>query len=429
MQMTQIHEAVEYLRQQIADTPDMAVILGSGLGEYADALPDPQIIPYADIPHCPTSTVPGHKGRFVVSRPGNALIIAMQGRFHYYEGYSLQQVTFPIRVLGTLGVRRLIVTNAAGGIHPDFAAGNLMLIRDHINLMGDNPLRGPHHEEFGPLFPDMTEAYNRADSAIFEAVAKELGIPLQQGIYAGLSGPSYETPAEIRMLRALGADAVGMSTVPEVIVANQMGMRVSGVSCITNMAAGLNIRDGVSQKLSHQEVMDTAERVRRQFIALLDGTLRRLSDGGPVTAASEPAGADAAPEFEAPENLLLRSAIEARLRAYAPYSGFRVGAAVLTRSGAVFSGCNVENSSYGATVCAERTALLQAYAHGEREIVKIMVVTDTSPPTPPCGICRQVLMELAPEADIVLANLGGERRRFRLDQLLPEAFHQGFMKE
>jgi purine-nucleoside phosphorylase len=340
----------------------------------------------------------------------------MQGRFHYYEGYSLHQVTFPVRVLGILGVRRLIVTNAAGGINPHFVAGDLMLIRDHINLMGANPLRGPHHEIFGVRFPDMTEAYNRDDSAIFESVAQTLGIALKQGVYVGLSGPSYETPAEIRMLHRLGADAVGMSTVPEVIVANQMGMRVSGVSCITNMAAGIS-----PVKLTHQEVMDTAERVRQDFIALLDGVVQQFSAKTPHVSEQSP------PESSHKHDSLIQAASEARLRAYAPYSNFSVGAAVLTSTGKVFSGCNIENSTYGATRCAEQVALCQAYAHGERDITAIAVVTDTSPPSPPCGICRQVICELAGKAEIVLANLSGETKCFRIDDLLPEAFHQGFL--
>ncbi len=422
MNIEQIYEAAEYIRQHISAIPKIAVILGSGLGEYADSLPQPQALPYADIPHFPTSTVPGHKGRFVFSNTDHVALVAMQGRFHYYEGYSLEQVTFPIRVLGMLGVHRLIVTNAAGGINPQFVAGDLMMIRDHINLIGDNPLRGPHYEEFGPLFPDMTEAYNREDSAVFQAVAQDLGIALKQGVYVGLSGPSYETPAEIRMLRTLGADAVGMSTVPEVIVANQMGMRVSGVSCITNMAAGISMTDGVSLKLSHQEVMDTAERVRQHFIALLDSVIRQFDELRP----SSTTQSETAPEEGQTQNLL-RTAIEARLRAYAPHSEFLVGAAVLTRSGKIFPGCNIENSSYGATVCAEQVALLQAYAHGERDITRLLIVTDTSPPTPPCGICRQIIHELAGDAEIMLANLSGEKRCFRIAELLPEAFHKGFL--
>ena len=432
MHTEQIYETVEYIRRHIAAIPKLAIILGSGLSEYADTLPQPQILPYDEIPHFPTSTVPGHKGRFVFS---GAELVVMQGRFHYYEGYSLQQVTLPIRVLGALGVRRLIVTNAAGGINPQFAAGDFMLLRDHINLMGDNPLRGPHAEEFGPRFPDMTDAYHREDRAVFKAVAKELDIVLREGVYVGLSGPSFETPAEIRMLRVLGADAVGMSTVPEVIVANQMGMRVSGVSCITNLAAGLSVADGVSQKLSHQEVMDTGERVRQHVIALLDGVVRRFLVAEPAETASQddfgnPLDPQNPPDSQKQEdarNLLIRTAIEARLRAYAPYSNFLVGAAVLTRSGEIFSGCNVENSSYGATTCAEQVALQQAYAQGEREIEKLIIVTDTSPPTPPCGICRQVIRELAGDTEIILANLSGERRYFLVDELLPHAFHKGFL--
>jgi purine-nucleoside phosphorylase len=264
-------QAVEYIRARIPYSPTIGVILGSGLGDYADAFPDPHIIPYAEIPNFPRSTVAGHKGRLVLQPFGAFAVVVMQGRFHYYEGYSLAQVTFPIRVMGALGIHRLIVTNAAGGINPRFRPGDLMLITDHINLMGVNPLCGPHEDSDGPRFPDMTEAYNQEDGQFFEQIAGPLGIGLQQGIYVGLSGPSYETPAEIRMLRTLGADAVGMSTVPEVIVANQMGLRVSGISCISNMAAGMG-----TGKLSHQEVMETSERVKTQFIALLDKTIQVL---------------------------------------------------------------------------------------------------------------------------------------------------------
>jgi purine-nucleoside phosphorylase len=266
-----IQQAVEVIQKVFPDPLDIGLILGSGLGEYADSFPDPVIIPYTDIPHFPQSTVVGHQGRLVLQKFEGFSVVAMQGRFHYYEGYSLEQVTFPVRVLGTLGIRHLIVTNAAGGINPEFTAGDLMMITDHINLMGANPLRGPHDKRFGDRFPDMTEAYNNEDIGIFEAIAQTLGFSLQKGIYVALSGPSYETPAEIKMLRSLGADAVGMSTAPEVIVANQMGIRVSGISCVTNMAAGMG-----ATKLSHQEVMDTANRVKQQFISLLDGAIREF---------------------------------------------------------------------------------------------------------------------------------------------------------
>ena len=266
-----LQEAVEFINKHISETPAIGVILGSGLGEYADSFSDPVIIPYQAIPHFPQSTVVGHKGRLIFQKFHDYTVVAMQGRFHYYEGYTMEQVTFPIRVMGKLGIRRLILTNAAGGVNPAFEAGDLMLITDHINLMGINSLRGPHREDFGDRFPDMTYAYDPEDAHVFTHIAQKLNIRLRQGIYAAFSGPSYETPAEIRMVQRLGADAVGMSTVPEAIVATQMGIRVSGVSCITNMAAGMS-----GAKLGHEDVMATANRVRKHFIALLDGVIHEF---------------------------------------------------------------------------------------------------------------------------------------------------------
>lgn len=267
----EIQETVQFIKEKFPQTPDIGLILGSGLGEYADSFPDPVFIPYEEIPHFPQPTVVGHKGRLVFQKFEGFTVMAMQGRFHYYEGYPMEQVTFPVRVMGMLGIKRLILTNAAGGANSGFTAGALMLITDHINLMGTNPLRGPNKEEFGERFPDMTETYNKEDAAVFETVAQRLGVDLKKGVYVAFSGPSYETPAEIRMVQALGGDAVGMSTVPEAIVANQMGIRVSGVSCITNMAAGMT-----GEKLHHTEVMETAERVRKQFIALIDGVIQEF---------------------------------------------------------------------------------------------------------------------------------------------------------
>ncbi len=260
-----IQETVEYIKQTLPEIPDIALILGSGLGEYADSFSDPVILPYSEIPHFPTSTVAGHKGQLVFQKFPGCSVVAMQGRFHYYEGYDMEQVTFPVRVFGMLGIERLLITNAAGGANPDFDAGDLMLITDHINLMGGNPLRGKHSQEFGERFPDMSNVYNAEDSAAIESVAQELKIPLKKGVYIAMSGPSYETPAEIRMAQILHGDAVGMSTVPEAIVATQMGMRVSGISCITNMAAGIT-----GAKLTHEEVMETADRVRKQFMTLVN---------------------------------------------------------------------------------------------------------------------------------------------------------------
>ena len=249
----------------------LGIILGSGLGAFADSFQNRIVIPFGDLPHFPSSTVPGHAGNMIIGDAEGVPTVALQGRAHLYEGYSGAQVAFPTRILGALGIRRLIVTNAAGGINISFSPGDLMLITDHINLMGTNPLIGPNVDELGHRFADMSEAYDSGMREIALKVAREKGIVLHEGIYVGLSGPSYETPAEIRMCRALGADAVGMSTVPEVIIANHMGMRVLGISCITNMAAGI-----LPRKLTHGEVTETAERAAGKFQSLLRGVIPRL---------------------------------------------------------------------------------------------------------------------------------------------------------
>lgn len=257
-----------YIRTKTQLEPEIGLILGSGLGALAGEITNGVAIAYKDIPHFPVSTVEGHAGQLVIGELQEKKVVAMQGRFHYYEGYSLKEVTYPVRVMQKLGVKILLVTNAAGGVNTDFVPGDLMVIRDHINLVGDNPLIGPNLEEFGPRFPDMSEAYNKPLRKLAEEVAKEAGFKLKKGIYAGLKGPSYETPAEIRYLRAIGADAVGMSTVPEVIVANHGGMKVLGISCITNMAAGV-----LDVKLDHAEVMEVANQVQTRFLALVKGII------------------------------------------------------------------------------------------------------------------------------------------------------------
>ncbi|HTM20123.1 MAG TPA: purine-nucleoside phosphorylase, partial [Kofleriaceae bacterium] len=244
--------------------PQVGLILGSGLGPFADALEDSIAIPYADIPHFPTSTVVGHAGRLVLGTLAGVPCAAMQGRVHCYEGHGAARVAFPARVLIALGARTLIVTNAAGGVNPAFEPGTLMLISDHINLLGENPLTGDNEEQLGPRFPDMTAAYDPALRALARGVAASLGVTLAEGVYAAMPGPTYETPAEVRMLHTLGADATGMSTVPEVIAAAHMGARVLGISCITNKAAGLS-----PDKLSHDEVTATAARIRTTFESLL----------------------------------------------------------------------------------------------------------------------------------------------------------------
>ncbi len=251
--------------------PELGVILGSGLGAFADLVLEKQVIPYKDIPHFPLSTVEGHAGQLVFGKVQGRSVVVMQGRFHFYEGYTMQEVTFPIRVMQVLGVTGLVVTNAAGGINPDFHPGELILIKDHLNLMGDNPLRGANLSSLGPRFPDLSEAYNRDWRQKALVIARELGINPQEGVYAAMSGPNYETPAEIRFLRSSGADMVGMSTVPEVIVANHGGMQVLGISCVTNMAAGI-----LGQKLSHVEVMETAGRIEKQFVHFVQALVKVL---------------------------------------------------------------------------------------------------------------------------------------------------------
>lgn len=260
--------------------PSIALVLGSGLGSYADALSDAKGIDYAAIGF-PQSGVVGHAGRLVYGRTGQTStqpgveVLLMQGRVHTYEGHSLQTVVLPIRALVAAGCKTVVLTNAAGGVGEGLAAGDLVLIHDHLNLMGDSPLRGPNDERLGTRFPDMTEVYDAKLRATAQQVAKRLGIGLKTGVYAGLLGPQYETPSEVRMLRGLGADLVGMSTVPEAIVARHMGARVLGMSCVSNLAAGMS-----GQPLSHEEVTETANRVRSTFIKLLDGIMAALASSG-----------------------------------------------------------------------------------------------------------------------------------------------------
>jgi purine-nucleoside phosphorylase len=264
--------AARTIRARTALDPRIAVVLGSGLGAFADEFDEAARIPYTDIPGFAASTVAGHAGSLVIGKVGPVPVVAMQGRVHSYEGYSLEEVTFPIRTFKLLGIETLLLTNAAGGINVQLSEGTLMIISDHLNLMGVNPLRGPNDERFGPRFPDMTEVYSRTLQETVVDEASALGIEVRRGIYAALSGPSYETPAEIHMLRSFGADAIGMSTVPEAIVARHMGMRVLGISCITNMAAGIS--DG---PINHEEVMEIGNRVRATFTLLLRRIIGRLT--------------------------------------------------------------------------------------------------------------------------------------------------------
>lgn len=258
--------AAAFVKARLAVVPDIAIVLGSGLGDFANQVGDAVVLPYDTIPGWPRSTVVGHAGKLVAGTVRGRRVAVLSGRAHFYEGHPMATVVFATRVMAALGVRILLLTNAAGGINTSFAQGVLMVMDDHLNLMGTNPLVGPNEDRFGARFPDMTEVYSRRLRGIADQVAAAIGLPLMHGVYAGLHGPSYETPAEIRYLRAIGADAVGMSTVPEAIVARQMGLEVLGISCITNMAAGV-----LPQPLDHAEVMETAHRVRGSFIRLLEG--------------------------------------------------------------------------------------------------------------------------------------------------------------
>ncbi|MRX55528.1 purine-nucleoside phosphorylase [Bacillus sp. HMSC76G11] len=264
MNIQEIKQSAQYMKEKVKDLPEIGLILGSGLGVLADEIENAVKIPYEEIPNFPVSTVEGHAGQLVFGTLKGANVVAMQGRFHFYEGYDMKKVTFPVRVLKEMGVKTIIVTNAAGGVNESFEPGDLMIISDHINNMGTSPLIGPNDSDLGVRFPDMSQAYSRELRTLAKNAASELGIKVQEGVYVGNTGPAYETPAEVRLARVLGGDAVGMSTVPEVIVANHAGMKVLGISCISNMAAGI-----LDQPLSHDEVMETTEKVKANFLNLV----------------------------------------------------------------------------------------------------------------------------------------------------------------
>lgn len=266
-----MEEAVEYIKSKIKDEPKVGLILGSGLGVLADEVESPIKLLYSEIPHFPVSTVEGHTGQLVIGKVHGVTVVVMQGRFHFYEGYSLEEVTFPVRVMKEIGVRNLIVTNAAGAVNPSFKPGDLMNIRDHVNNMNVNPLIGPNHSGLGARFPDMSVPYSNRLRELAKRTAKHLKIELKEGIYVSNTGPSYETPAEVRMIRKLGGDAVGMSTVPEVIVARHAGICVLGISCISNMAAGI-----LDQPLTHNEVIETTEKVKGDFLKLVKKIVKNI---------------------------------------------------------------------------------------------------------------------------------------------------------
>ncbi len=271
MLLNRVEETVAYIQNKTGKKPETAIVLGSGLGQLADKLEDAVVIPYEELPHWKSSTAPGHNGRLLFGTLGGKEVVCMQGRLHYYEGYSMEEITYPVRVMAKLGVKNLLLSNAAGGINTDFAPGQLMLITDHINFLGRNPLMGPNEADFGVRFCDMSYAYHPELRRLALEAAEELGQNLAQGVYVATTGPSYETPAEIRMFRMWGASAVGMSTVPEVIVANHSGIRVMGISCITNMAAGV-----LDQPLTEEEVLETGAKSGAAFQALMTRIVEKL---------------------------------------------------------------------------------------------------------------------------------------------------------
>lgn len=266
-------EAAQFIKSKFDREIKVALVLGSGLGAFADEIENAVKISYEEIPHFARSTVEGHAGQLVLGEVAGVCVAVQQGRFHYYEGYELPEVTFPVRVFGLLGIKNLILTNAAGSVNSDFKPGSLMLLCDHINLMGANPLRGRNDERFGARFPDMTEVYSRDYQRLARAAAREMNYDLRRGVYCALSGPTYETPAEIHYLRYVGADAVGMSTVPEAIVARHQGMKIVAISCISNYAAGIS-----EEEINHEEVMETGKQIAETFKNLLKGIIPKITE-------------------------------------------------------------------------------------------------------------------------------------------------------
>lgn len=271
MILERLKESSEFIRKNISVDPKIAIILGSGLGGFIDGLENKKEVNYEDIPHFVSSTAPGHSGKLVSGYINDIPVICMQGRLHYYEGYSMQTVTYPIQVMAKLGIEKLLITNSSGGLYPDLKPGELMLVTDHINYMGDNPLIGKNIDELGPRFPDLTYAYDKEMNDSIRKASKDLDIKLHEGIYVGYSGPSFETPAEIRMFQMLGGGCIGMSTVPEVIMGNYLGLKVATVSCITNLAAGI-----LDQPLTSEEVLINADKSSKQLIDLLSESIKNI---------------------------------------------------------------------------------------------------------------------------------------------------------
>jgi purine-nucleoside phosphorylase len=380
-----VERAKTYLLDKIGAVPEIAVIMGSGMSALDEILLGAARIHYISIPHFPIPKVAGHRGQVVYGKAsGNLTVIVFEGRVHYYEGNTMDDVTFCTRVIGRLGVHTLIVTNASGAINPAFAPGELMIIKDHINLMPVNPLSGPNEERWGPRFVDQTEVYDSQFRQRLRNAGEYCGLSLREGVYAAMAGPTYETPAEIQYLRTIGADAVGMSTVPEAIVAKHMGLKIGGLSMLANVAAGMS-----GMAINHEDVLASAGQMNADLAMLLQRLFK---------------------------------AAAAREQALALYSGFKVGAALETSDGRIYTGCNIENASYGLTVCAERVALWKALSEGVREFSRIAVVTNAPVITSPCGACRQLLWEYCGNIPVLLHSLKGIDEQHQLADLFPLPF-------
>lgn len=271
--LDRLNKAANYIKSKTNSSPKIGIVLGSGLGVYVERIEEPTVIPYEDIPGFPQTSVEGHDGKLIIGKTEGVDVAVFQGRFHFYEGHALEDVVMPVRVLSLLGVEKLILTNASGGINTSYVPGDLVCITDHINMTGNNPLIGPNHAELGPRFPDMTRAYDPKLREAIHTAAKNIGIDLKEGVYAGVLGPTYETPAEIKMLKTIGGDLVGMSTVPEAIAAHHAGLRVSGVACVTNMAAGIG-----GEKLTHEDVKIVAQKAMQKFSDLVSAAVKEMGN-------------------------------------------------------------------------------------------------------------------------------------------------------
>ena len=412
-----LEDCVFAIRKRIAVEPRVGIVLGSGLGAFADSLEGLVKIPYGDLPHMPASDVVGHAGNLCFGEVGGTPVVCMQGRVHLYEGHPVDKVVHGVRTMARLGVRSVLLTNAAGGLDPTWAAGDLMVVSDHLNLTGVSPLVGPDDDDLGPRFPDMTAAYDpELRVVVARRQAAGAGVPLREGVYAGLLGPQYETPAEIRMIRDARRGRRRHEHGARGDRAPSHGRARRG-ALLHHQPGRRDLRPSARSRRGRGDRAIAAVRSRRA-----PSGMDRARRSGAMSAAPRLAAAD--------RSRLLAAARAARAHAYAPYSHYRVGAALLTRDGSVYAGCNVENATYGATMCAERSAVAAMITDGKKDPIACAVVTVGREPAAPCGICRQVLAEFAQgRTDMKLVLVADDARgrlvakkTARLSALLPQAF-------